>query len=233
VSFETAALLGVGLGVRHALEADHVSAVASLVTSAGEPADALTGEPPGGSLLPGGAAGSVGIRRAVQVSALWGLGHGAMLVGGGVLLVSLDFRLPAAIAVVIDLAVMVAMLMLGVVALAAARRSWARARGELHTAKTTPGRPLAVGLLHGASGTGAAVLLVASTSPAIFEGLAFLTLFAVASIATMTALAAASVWLLERLALDRCRLWALARATAGLASIGTGLALGWAALSNL
>ncbi len=68
-------LLGLGfmLGVKHALEADHVAAVASLVTR------------------------SSSLKNTVRVASAWGLGHSAVLVLLGSILIALDITLPVGV----------------------------------------------------------------------------------------------------------------------------------------
>ena len=65
-------LLGVGLGLRHATDADHVVVVTALVQR----------EP--------------GAWRAARIAALWGLGHSAAFLGLGLLIVMAGLRVPPA-----------------------------------------------------------------------------------------------------------------------------------------
>src|SRR5262249_37368082 len=55
-------------------------------------------------------------------------------------------------------------------------------------------RSLLVGMLHGASGTAALTLLVATTIPVRIHALAFVVVFGLASVLGMTAAAAALAW---------------------------------------
>src|SRR5690242_17296010 len=63
--------LGFLLGLRHALEADHVAAVASLATR------------------------SSSLRNTMRIAAAWGVGHTATLVFFGSILIALGASLPA------------------------------------------------------------------------------------------------------------------------------------------
>jgi len=83
-------VLGFLLGVRHALEADHVAAVASLATR------------------------SSSIRSTMRVAAAWGVGHTASLVLFGALLLALDASLSPAVGRCLEGAVGVMLVILGV-----------------------------------------------------------------------------------------------------------------------
>ena len=72
--------LGFALGARHALDADHVAAVSTLV------------------------ARSRGVRASSLAGAAWGLGHSLALVVVALLVVFLEIRLPARLAPVLELA---------------------------------------------------------------------------------------------------------------------------------
>lgn len=67
----TIALLGLGLGIRHATDADHLVVVAGLVQR------------------------ERGVTAAARVAALWGLGHSASFLAVGTALVALGVVLPA------------------------------------------------------------------------------------------------------------------------------------------
>ncbi|MFS8070571.1 MAG: hypothetical protein ACMG6S_29755, partial [Byssovorax sp.] len=83
MSLVSAALLGLGLGVKHAFEADHVAAVCTLVARRGT------------------------VARAARFGALWGLGHGAVIILAGSALVALGAGVAGALAVALDAAVAV------------------------------------------------------------------------------------------------------------------------------
>src|SRR6185295_3676207 len=111
-----AAALGLGLGARHALEADHLAAVCTFVTA------------------------DRGVRRAAQSGALWGAGHCAVIVLGGGALVASGVSVPGPIAAALDAAVAVMLVGLGVVSLLSTRRA------APPTKAAPPRRSLAVGM---------------------------------------------------------------------------------------
>ncbi|MBK9265070.1 MAG: hypothetical protein IPM54_35485 [Polyangiaceae bacterium] len=163
MSVLTASVLGLGLGLKHALEADHVAAVCTFVARGGT------------------------VARAAKSGALWGLGHAVVLMLATGTLVLAGVSVPERIATLLDVAVAVMLIGLGVHALAV--------RHKFHQdepAATPNRRPFAVGVVHGASGTAALTLLVASTMSTPGAALVFVGVFSFAAVIGM-ALAAALV----------------------------------------
>jgi nickel/cobalt exporter len=126
--------LGLGLGVRHAMDADHVVVVSTL----------LLREP--------------GAWRAARVAALWGIGHTLTFVGLGLLVVLAGLRVPAAFERGAEVLVAAMLLGFGLWHLATTRRS----RPSPEAPKITA-RPIAVGLIHGLAGSAGVALLAATT----------------------------------------------------------------------
>lgn len=87
-------LLGAVLGVRHALEPDHLAAITTMVS------------------------GNEGPRAAARTGAAWGLGHAAAIVLLGGALVALGVKVPPHLAAALEIAVAVMLVALGVHALA-------------------------------------------------------------------------------------------------------------------
>src|SRR5437762_1925789 len=110
MSLAAVAMMGVGLGIRHAFEADHIAAVCTLI-SRGEGARAQVARRATRISIP------EGVAAAVRASALWGLGHSAVIifVGGG--LCALGASIPTPIAAALDAAVAVMLVVLGVLAI--------------------------------------------------------------------------------------------------------------------
>jgi nickel/cobalt transporter (NicO) family protein len=201
MSVLAAGVLGLGLGLKHAFEADHVAAVCTFVARGG----------------------SVG--RAAWSGALWGLGHGAVLVLAGGLLVAMGLSVPRAVAVALDVAVAVMLVGLGVGALVSRRK---KTREEAAPARIK--RPLIVGLVHGASGTAALTLLVASTMQTRASALMFVGIFGLSSILAMAIVAALVAWPMRSLAQRSPSLAPRLEALAGLGSIAAGLSIAWAVI---
>lgn len=212
MSLVSAALLGLGLGVKHAFEADHVAAVCTLVARRGS------------------------VARAARFGALWGLGHGAVIILAGSALVAVGARVPGPVAVALDAAVAVMLVGLGITAL---RRSsiapvLEQEHGHAHGHDQDHGgssrRPILIGLVHGASGTAALTILVATTIPERAEAFAFITLFGLASVVGMAAAAAVLAWPLRKAAEHAPAIARGLRGMAGVGSIAAGVMVGWVAL---
>jgi hypothetical protein len=193
-------LLGVLLGMRHAIEPDHLAAVATLVTD-----------------------GRTRFRGAL-VGAFWGVGHTFALLVVGVALVALRTTLSASLADAFELAVAVMLVLLGVRAI---RR--AAAADEAH-AHGGPGvRPFFVGLVHGLAGSGALTALVFAGLPTTASRFAYITLFGLGSVAGMAILSGLAGWPLALLGQRPRARRALAIVT-GAVSVLVGVAWGWQVL---
>ncbi|MGZ8377982.1 MAG: urease accessory protein [Gemmatirosa sp.] len=157
-------LLGLLSGMRHALEADHLAAVASLAT------------------------GGRSARTVMLQGAAWGLGHTAtlLLVGGVCLL--LGAAIPERTSVALELGVGVMLVLLGAQALWRAYRP--RRAPHVHEA-ALPRRALVVGAVHGLAGSAALLVLTLAAVRSPWAGLAYVGLFGAGSIAGMVALCAA------------------------------------------
>src|SRR6476619_4351591 len=120
------------LGLRHALESDHLMAVAALAT------------------------GQRTRREIVLIACAWGLGHAAVLFLAGVALVCIGVAWPPVVAKVLELVAGAVLVALGVDILRRARRS----RGGPASPVVGTSRALVVGGVHGLEGSGAVVLVV-------------------------------------------------------------------------
>lgn len=180
-------VLGLLIGLRHALDPDHVAAVATL----------LAGGERRGSL-----------RGGLLLGALWGLGHAVTLALSVTLLSLLRLELHPSLPATFELAVAVMLIGLGARSL---WQSWLGAnRGEparhqhggashthpmslphLHIAGTALAwRPLLIGGLHGLAGSGGMMLLLGSRQEAGWQVVGFTAAFVIGSICSMAALTA-------------------------------------------
>lgn len=163
--------LGFVLGLRHALDADHIAAVASL------------------------AARKASLRDTLKVSGAWGVGHAATLVLFGGALVLVGANLPESVATALEACVGVMLVILGVGVLLRLRKrrihfhvhshggGGASRHVHLHTHARDGhvhshdrhehhhGRALLIGCVHGLAGTAGLVLVAV---PAMKSGLAAL-----------------------------------------------------------
>jgi len=180
--FSFASVLGFLIGMRHAIEPDHIAAVSTIVSS------------------------EKSARRAARVGLAWGIGHTlALLAVGGTLLV-LRLELPGWFSLVAELCVGLVLVGLGA---ASIRRSLKEGRrgphhrhlhhGKEHTHSAVDphvhvgrfvlaARPLFLGLLHGLAGTGALAAMVLASMPDIASGVLYMAVFGLGSIVGMTIL---------------------------------------------
>jgi hypothetical protein len=177
--------LGLLLGLRHALDADHVAAVATLVTR------------------------ERGVGRSCLLGACWGAGHTAALLGAGVLAIAFRFTITPAVEAALERGVGLVLILLGGHALLRAlgtlvvhghahtHDGTAHRHLHLHVGGTEGGhahlfhvgrRPFLVGLLHGLAGSAALTLLVLATIPSPVGAFAYIAVFGVGSTAGMALL---------------------------------------------
>jgi high-affinity nickel-transport protein len=184
----TGSSLGSLLGMRHALEPDHLAAVSTLIT------------------------GEQNRYRAAWLGACWGFGHTLSLLAVGALLVVLRAEMPARIANLFELGVAIMLVALGVRAIYRAGREGSagavhlhRHGGVVHVHRgadahvhigtwTLARRPLLVGAVHGLAGSGALTALVLSTLPSTAARLTYILLFGLGSTLGMAALSGAIGW---------------------------------------
>jgi len=188
-------ILGLGflIGMQHALEADHVAAVASLATR------------------------SKSGRQTVRQGMIWGAGHSLSLLAVGIAVILLDTVLPATAAHWLEFTVGIMLVFLGadVLRRMVKRRvhfhlhSHGNAKRHIHAhshqgegahiksnhqhdhPRSMPLRILAVGIMHGLAGSAALMLLVAGSIEDPMIGLLYILLFGLGSIVGMAALSAA------------------------------------------
>jgi nitrile hydratase accessory protein len=185
LGFAASAGLGTLLGMRHALEPDHLAAVSTLMT--GERSSA----------------------KAAWLGAWWGLGHTLTLLTTGALLVVLQTEMPAVAARVFEFCVVLLLVGFGVRAIyrGASRVSAGPTHSHRRPAALSPfqvdrwtvARPLLVGAVHGLAGSGALTALVVTTLPSTVTRLGYLTLFGVGSTVGMAALSGLLGWPIARL----------------------------------
>jgi len=218
----TSSGLGSLLGVRHALEPDHIAAVATLVTG-----DRRT--------------------RAAFLGMCWGIGHTVSLIAAGATLVVLRAEMPAQAGNLFELAVALMLVALGWRAIYHASREGPHGPVHVHHhgrivhvhsgasphvhigTWTLARRPLLVGAIHGLAGSGTLTALVVATLPSMAARFAYMALFGLGSICGMAAMSGLLGWPLARAGRDRRFARALSFAVGGL-SMGIGLVYGYRVL---
>jgi ABC-type nickel/cobalt efflux system permease component RcnA len=186
-SLVLAVAAALALGARHAMDPDHIAAVATLTGGEGGPTP----------------------RAARTLGLAWGLGHALTLVGFGFPLVLAGIRLPHRAEQAAETAVAVLVILLALRLL----RRWRRGRFHIHAhshpggvrhvhphahadsrehshahTTRTPAGAFAIGLVHGLGGSGGAGLLVLASASSPPVATAALLLFALGAAAAMSAL---------------------------------------------
>lgn len=158
--------LGFTLGVRHALDADHLAAISTLVSE------------------------SRNVWRSSLVGTWWGLGHTAALMAAGIAVVGLKLTIPASVAHSMETAVAVMLILLGARAVHTAWRFHVHGPGADHVHQhrhvlAVGARPFLVGLMHGLAGSAGLMVLVLSTITSVLAAFAFIVVFGLGSTAGM------------------------------------------------
>ncbi len=203
--------LGSLLGVRHALEPDHLAAVSTL----------LTGERSSG--------------KAAWLGACWGMGHTLTLMAAGAVLVVLRAEMPTFASDVFELCVVLLLVGFGLRAICQAARQGSAGPAHVHVhpgasaprhvgSWTRARRPLLVGAVHGLAGSGALTAVVVATLPSTAARLTYLALFGIGSIVGMAVLSGLFGWPLARLGSRRVVARAILLAVG---CISTALGLFW------
>jgi ABC-type nickel/cobalt efflux system permease component RcnA len=188
----TILVLGFLVGLQHAMEADHLAAVASLATR------------------------SRSVVESARQGAVWGLGHTItlFLFGGAVLIA--DSFVPERLATALEFAVGVMLVLLGADVLRRVVRErvhfHAHRHGDtkhFHAHAHTKGadhasdphehrhperqswRPLLVGMMHGMAGSAALIVLALGAVQNPWQGLAYIAVFGIGSVAGMVIVGAA------------------------------------------
>ncbi len=221
-------VLGFLIGMKHALEADHIAAVASL------------------------AAGNRSINETTKLGVAWGLGHTATLFFVGSVVLLADSVVPETVAHILEFAVGIMLIVLGIDVMVRMMRKKAHFHAHDHGGnhhfhahrhalegrhdKTTHGhnhpsglpvRALLVGLVHGLAGSAALVLLTLSTIKSLWLGLTYMVLFGIGSIVGMAMLSCVIVLPL-RFTADRLTwAWRGLNVSIGAITMVLGISIAW------
>ncbi len=217
------------IGMRHALESDHLAAVAALATR------------------------SPGLVQTVRLGAVWGLGHTLTLFAFGSAVIWMDRVMPERLAQGLEFAVGLMLVALGIDVL----RRLARDRVHFHVHRHADGtvhfhahahggerghdplhhehdhvvgfpvRALLVGLVHGMAGSAALILLTLQTLHDPWTGMAYMLLFGLGSMVGMAAVSAVIALPLQITGRRLTRAYAGLQAAVGLFTLGSGLWIAW------
>jgi len=179
-------LLGLGLilGLRHALDPDHIAAVSTIVSE------------------------SRSVRRSSLIGTFWGLGHTMSLLIAGVLVIALKVQISDRVALWMEFAVALMLILLGLKAMLKPLRGWrihvhqhvhdggSHSHVHLHRPSEehahkhrhlirSGARPFLVGMVHGMAGSAALMILVLATIPSALAGLIYIAVFGLGSVGGM------------------------------------------------
>lgn len=180
--------LGFVIGMRHALEADHLAAVATL------------------------ADGSQSLRGALRQGVAWGIGHTVTLFAFGAAVLLMDTIIPQALAATLELLVGIMLVLLGADVIRRVIRDRVHYHVHRHGHETPhfhahshrgegdhaasahghdhrfPLRALLIGLVHGMAGSAALILVTLESVQSIALGLVYIALFGIGSVVGMAVL---------------------------------------------
>lgn len=170
-------LLGLGfiLGLKHALDADHVVAVSTIVSQ------------------------TKNLKKSSLAGAIWGVGHTATLFLVGLVILVFKLAIPDKLALSFEFIVGVVLVVLGVDVLRKVIKGKVHlhehqhgdsVHTHLHSHKESPShnyihKSFVVGTIHGLAGSAALMLLVLTTVNSIFQGLLYILIFGIGSIVGM------------------------------------------------
>jgi len=221
-------LLGLGLilGLRHALDPDHIAAVSTIVSE------------------------SRSVRRSSLIGTCWGLGHTMSLLVAGVLVIALKIQISDRLALWMEFAVALMLILLGLKAVLKPLRGWrihvhqhahgGSSHSHVHLHRPSEehahqhrhlirsgARPFLVGMVHGMAGSAALMILVLATIPSALAGLIYIAVFGLGSVGGMLIM---SSLISLPFILTRQRFNVLSQGlqvAVGLFSLGFGLFLSW------
>jgi high-affinity nickel-transport protein len=165
--------LGFVLGMRHATDADHVVAIATIVSR------------------------ERAVKSAAWIGALWGLGHTLTIVAVGIPIVVYNVAVTPRLGLAMELAVGLMLILLGIRNLRGHARESATPHAHDHDdlgrldrlfgglGLYQAGRPLIVGIVHGLAGSAAIALLVLTTIRDPWWALGYLIVFGFGTVAGM------------------------------------------------
>lgn len=216
-------LLGLLIGLRHSMEADHVAAVSTMVAS-----------------------GTKSIKKASILGAVWGLGHTASLLIAGFIVLLLAVNIPQELSSKFEFGVGIMLVILAAATItgrsimqvikgiikkershkhAHEHGNFVHAHEHAHHGKHYhTHKSLIVGMVHGLAGSGALMVLILPTISSISLGLAYIGIFGAGSIIGMAAISTVIGIPFTRIGND-ARLKLVLRYVAGITTliIGAGL----------
>lgn len=226
VSTASILLLGLVVGLKHAVEADHLAAVTAIVSE------------------------RKSLMSSTLVGGLWGIGHTISLLIAGLFVLLLQIKIPEKLALGFEFGVAIMLILLGANAIrrvAGSEKVHTHKHGHgahehlhphIHDHRTDKedashhashhglslnSRPLLVGMVHGLAGSAALMLLILSTISSPVTGMAYIAVFGLGSVGGMLVMSALVSLPAQFTAARFARVNLGVRVLAGIFSIGIGL----------
>jgi ABC-type nickel/cobalt efflux system permease component RcnA len=217
-SIATTLLFGFLLGIEHALEADHVVAVSTMVSQ------------------------TRSLSRASLTGISWGMGHTLTLLVAGLVVLFLKVNMPEGVALSLEFVVGVVLVSLGGEILWGYCRKKVHAHPHRHGESVhdhfhshaqsddhahdhhppSPGKACLVGMIHGLAGSAALMLVVLTTVRTPVQGMCYLLIFGLGSIVGMLMMSSLVALPFALTAVRFQRINEAVRMAAGLTSIALG-----------
>lgn len=168
-------LTGFFLGLRHALDTDHLTAVSTIVSE------------------------TKNLKKSSLIGLFWGAGHTTTLFLVGMIILIFNVTIPLSVSLFFELIVGVMLIALGLHAIRKifknkihihSHKNKNKEHFHLHSHKFSSGhshshKPFIIGAIHGLAGSAAIMLLVLTLSNSIIEGLIYILIFGLGSIIGM------------------------------------------------
>lgn len=164
------------LGLRHATDPDHLTAVSTLIAGEGRTA---------------------GVRQARRLGLAWGGGHALTLCVLGMPIVLFDAYLPAKVATLAECAIGLLIVALALRVLMRWRRGYSTSEGIGDPAqRRSPYQAFCIGLLHGVGGSAGVGVLLLAAIPDHLRAILMLVVFSACTAVAMAAASASCGWVL-------------------------------------
>lgn len=162
VGLLTTISLGFILGIKHAIEPDHVIAVSTVASQ------------------------SKKLWKSSLIGVFWGIGHTATLLLTGIAILLLKGNIPEEWAMSLEFLVGVMLVYFGVTTFLSIKNYRKKTAHELHhMGKRIPLKAVFMGFIHGLAGSAAMVLLTMSTVDSLWEGMIYILIFGMGTIVGM------------------------------------------------
>jgi sulfite exporter TauE/SafE len=153
--------LGFMLGIKHALEPDHIIGVSTIASQ------------------------SKKLWKSALAGVFWGIGHTATLLTIGMGLIFLKSDIPEKWAMSLEFLVGIMLVYFGISAIYSYKKRLGKPEPHNHSHKFSYGKSLFMGFIHGLAGSAAMILLTMSTVDSPMQGALFILVFGAGTVISM------------------------------------------------